>query len=172
VGRFDPLKGHDILLEAWQLLGARANGWTLRLVGDGPQRENYGAFIHRHGLRHSVELAGFTNDIASEYERASIFVLPSRAEGFPNVLLEAMAMGLAVVVSDRPPACREVVKHEVNGLLYNGESVEALAGALGRMMDDDVRRTQLGNAAIDVRDRYSEKRIFALWEECLKDATG
>lgn len=101
---------------------------------------------------------------------ASIFVFPSRFEGFPNALIEAMAMGKAVIASDLPPACREIVTHDTNGLLFGGTSPQELAAALRRLIEDAEARARLSEAAREVRTRYAEAAIFSLWEKCLAEA--
>lgn len=170
VGRFDPQKGHDILLEAWRQLGANRQGWRLRIVGEGPALANYEALVRDNGLADSVELAPFTEDIAAVYDTASIFVFPSRFEGFPNALIEAMAMGKAVIASDLPPACREIITHDTNGLLFDGTSPQELAAALRRLIEDAEARARLSEAASEVQTRYAEPAIFSLWEQCLTEA--
>jgi GalNAc-alpha-(1->4)-GalNAc-alpha-(1->3)-diNAcBac-PP-undecaprenol alpha-1,4-N-acetyl-D-galactosaminyltransferase len=170
VGRLDPLKGHDILLEAWARLGEDRRDWHLRIVGDGPQRTDYEALIARLGIGNSVQLAGFRSDIPAELREAAFAVLPSRVEGFPNALIEAMALGRPVVVSDTPPACREIITHEADGLLYDGRSPDALAAALRRMIADDGLRARLAEGALGVRERYSEAQCFGMWEQCLYKA--
>lgn len=172
VGRFDDQKGQDVLIRAWAQLGAARQDWQLRFVGDGVNREKYAEMIAALGLQDSVTLAGQKSDMAAEYARASVVVVPSRVEGFPNVLLEAMAAGKAVAVSDLPDACREVVHHESNGLLYRGDSVDDLTTALARLLADAGLRAYLGANALAVRDRYSSDSVFRLWEECLLGAHG
>jgi GalNAc-alpha-(1->4)-GalNAc-alpha-(1->3)-diNAcBac-PP-undecaprenol alpha-1,4-N-acetyl-D-galactosaminyltransferase len=170
VGRFDDMKGQDILIRAWAQLGAARDGWELRLVGDGVNREKYAEMIRSLGIQASVILAGQKSDMAAEYAGASVVVVPSRVEGFPNVLLESMAAGKAVAVSDLPDACREVVRHESDGLLYRGDSVDDLTAALARLLSDAKLRADLGMNALAVRDRYSSEAIFTMWEECLQAA--
>lgn len=170
VGRLDPLKGHDILLEAWARLGAARAGWRLRILGEGPLRPQYEAMVARLGLGDSVELPGFTSDVLPDLLGAAVGVLPSRVEGFPNALIEMMAVGLPVVASDLPPACPEVVTHEQDGLLYDGTSAEALAEALARLMADADLRAALGTAAMTVRARYSEAACLQMWADCLQGA--
>jgi GalNAc-alpha-(1->4)-GalNAc-alpha-(1->3)-diNAcBac-PP-undecaprenol alpha-1,4-N-acetyl-D-galactosaminyltransferase len=170
VGRFDDMKGQDVLIRAWAQLGAARDGWLLRLVGDGVNRQKYAELVASLGIQDSVILAGQKSDMATEYAQASVVVVPSRVEGFPNVLLESMAAGKAVAVSDLPDACREVVRHESDGLLYSGDSVDDLAATLARLLSDAKLRTDLGTNALAVRDRYSSEGIFAMWEECLQAA--
>jgi GalNAc-alpha-(1->4)-GalNAc-alpha-(1->3)-diNAcBac-PP-undecaprenol alpha-1,4-N-acetyl-D-galactosaminyltransferase len=167
VGRYDDYKGQEVLIRAWAQLAVRRQGWTLRLVGDGVNRTKYADLITALGIQDSVFLVGPTSDIAAEYAQASIVVVPSKVEGFPNVLLEAMAAGKPVAVSDLPEACREVVRHENDGLLYRGDSVDELTVTLARLLLNPELRTDLGANALAVRDRYSAETIFKLWEECL-----
>jgi GalNAc-alpha-(1->4)-GalNAc-alpha-(1->3)-diNAcBac-PP-undecaprenol alpha-1,4-N-acetyl-D-galactosaminyltransferase len=170
VGRFHEQKGQDVLIRAWAQLGAAREGWQLRLVGDGVNREKYAEMIGSLGIQDSVILAGQRSDMATEYAQASVVVVPSRVEGFPNVLLESMAAGKAVAVSDLPDACREVVRHESDGLLYRGESVDDLTATLARLLSDAKLRADLGMNALAVRERYSSEAIFTMWEECLMAA--
>lgn len=170
VGRLDPQKGHDILLDAWHRLGNDRQDWKLRIVGDGPERARYESMVRDYSIDGSVELAPFTQDVVTAYTGASIFVLPSRVEGFPNALIEAMAVGNAVIASDLPPACREIVTHDADGLLYDGGSADALAEALRRLIQDSNTRSRLATAAREVRVRYSEAAVYALWEKCLAEA--
>lgn len=170
VGRLDFQKGQDVLLKAWSKIGGFKDGWTLRIVGDGIAREVYEAMISEMGISDSVVLAGATNDVALEYGRASIFVLPSRVEGFPNVLLEAMSAGKAVAVSNIPDACREVVTDGVDGILYDGESVDALVSALKLLISSPALRADLSSKAKRVNSRFSEDVVYSRWESCLFDA--
>jgi GalNAc-alpha-(1->4)-GalNAc-alpha-(1->3)-diNAcBac-PP-undecaprenol alpha-1,4-N-acetyl-D-galactosaminyltransferase len=170
VGRLDPLKGHDILIEAWALLDKAREKWRLRIVGEGPLRCAYEARIAELGVASSVELPGFTSNVVQELQRASIGVLPSRVEGFPNALIEMMAVGLPVIASDLPPVCSEIVSHDRNGLLFSGNSAQALAEALERLITQDETRIRLGRAAGEVRTRYSEAACLSAWEDCLRKA--
>lgn len=172
VGRLDPLKGHDTLLEAWALLGQSRDGWTLRIVGEGPLRGAYEVRIAELGIADSVELPGFTTNVVAQLQRASVGCLPSRVEGFPNALIEMMATGLPVIASDLPPACSEIVSHDRNGLLFNGGSAQSLAEALKRLITEDETRLRLGDSACEVRTRYSEAACFAAWNDCIRKAAS
>lgn len=170
IGRLDFQKGHDLLIKAWARIVDSKDGWVLRIVGDGIARQDYEKMIYELGVAGSVELVGPKTNVAEEYGRASIFVLPSRVEGFPNVLLEAMAAGKAVLASNLPDACRDVVTNEVNGILYEGDSVSALASALESLILSPALRAKLASNAKQVVDRFSEDAVFSMWESCLLDA--
>jgi glycosyltransferase involved in cell wall biosynthesis len=101
-------------------------------------------------------------------ERAAVFVLPSRYEGFPNALIEAMAMGCAVVAADCGSGPGEIVRNEIDGLLVPPEDTESLARALRRVLEDATLRTALGKAALEVRERFAAHSILPKWEAVIE----
>ena len=148
VARLVPQKGLDVLVRAFSLLpeGVRA-GWRLTLVGDGPEREPLEELVDRKGLRSVVSFEGFRSDPLPFMQRASIFALPSRFEGMPNALLEAMAAGLPSVVSDASPGPLEMVRDGSEGLVVPADDAVAFAAALERLMKDGDLRQQCGDCA-------------------------
>ena len=100
-----------------------------------------------------------------------MFALASDYEGFPNALLEAMASGMAVVSSDCPSGPRELIEHDVNGLLVPVDDVAAFARALKTLMQDDTKRATLGQNALIVRDRYSIGSIMSQWDALVDSPT-
>jgi glycosyltransferase involved in cell wall biosynthesis len=96
-----------------------------------------------------------------------LFVLPSRWEGFPNSLLEAMACGLPAVGFACDSGPTEIVRHEVDGLLVAPEDVSALAAAIDRLLHDPAQRHQMGLMAREVVQRFNEQEFFARWDEAL-----
>ena len=168
VGRLHREKGQDLLIKAWSILGVRRGNWKLILAGDGPEKSDYDAMIERLDLKDSVKIIGFRRDVIAEVKNASIGVLPSRVEGFPNALIEMMALGRAVIASDLPEACREIVVNGENGLLFNGNSSEELADALEKLILDPDYCSALGNNALKVRERYSEEMCLKLWTQSIE----
>lgn len=147
VGRLTEQKAQDVLLQAFAMLGERAGDWRLVLVGDGPRAAELKAQADRLGVAGCVEWVGWTSEVKRYYERARIFVLPSRYEGTPNALLEAMSHGLPSVVTDASTGPLEHVRDGENGLVVPSEDAEALAGALQRLVDDVALRDRMGQAA-------------------------
>ncbi len=153
VGRLDPQKGVDTLLSAMSHLGARGEGVRIVLAGDGPQRhlmENY--IAHGEGGKLANWL-GFVRDVRGVLSAADALVMPSRWEGWPVALGEAMAAGLAVVVT-RAPGIIDVIDDGQTGLLVPTDDVPQLAEAILRLSRDADLRARLGEAA---RRRVAEK---------------
>lgn len=167
VGRLSQEKGFDLLLVAWSLAAARMPGWTLRIVGDGQMRDELVRLANSLGVASRVIFTPFTDDPFSLYAKCGIFVLSSRFEGMPFVLIEAMSCGAACISFDCPNGPREVVRHGVNGVLVPAERVDELAGAMVRLGEDPALRQRLGEAARSVAMPFSEPRVVARWREVL-----
>jgi glycosyltransferase involved in cell wall biosynthesis len=165
VGRLHEQKGHDVLLRAFALVHREHPDWRLRLAGDGPLAGELRALAERLGIRAHVEWLGATRDTRACYAAADIFVLASRYEGTPNTLLEAMAAGRAVVVSDAGGS--ELVTHGENGLVTPVEDHAALAGALLTLIRDAGLRTRLGAAAARAVEPFRPEQALPVWKQIL-----
>lgn len=166
-GRLVPQKGYDILLQAFARIATSHPRWRLEIWGNGPLRPELEATVDRHALGGRAALPGFTSDPAAVFARADLYVQPSRAEGFPNALCEAMAHGLPIVASDCAPGVRAIVRNGVDGLLVRPRSVTALAAALDRLMSDDGQRLMLARRAPEIAARFSADDIMRQWEALL-----
>ena len=171
VGRLTTQKGVDLLLRAWaQLVEPR----QLILVGEGAERSSLEALGSELDLD-NVTFTGSTNDVRSYLQQADLFVLPSRSEGIPNALLEAMACGLPVVAS-AVGGIPDVVQDGESGLLVPPDDVPALAGAIGRLLADSDLRRQMGQKARQrVESDYSlqstTNRHLELYREVTRSKT-
>ena len=148
VARLVPQKGLDVLLQAFAALPMTCRGgWRLILVGDGPERQALEQQAQQLEIAASVSFAGFRSDPLTFMQKAAIFALPSRFEGMPNALLEAMAAGLPSVVSDASPGPLEMVHDGVHGCVVPREDWRAFSEALEKLMLDEGLRKRLGAAA-------------------------
>ena len=145
VGRLEPQKGFDVLIEAIALCHDRGHDVRLRIVGEGSQRGALEGLIRRHGLTDRVELVGQRPDVAALMQASDVFVHAARWEGFGIVLLEAMSAQLPIVAT-RVAAIPEIVLDGVTGLLVSPDDPEDLAGSLARLMQDPQLATTLGRA--------------------------
>lgn len=167
VGRMVDDKAHDVLLDAFAQLGDDFKGWRLALVGDGRLEGELRARAAGLGLNGRVEWHGVVADPYALYHAASIFALPSRVEGTPNALLEAMSCGRAVVVSDGAPGLTELVEDGVTGLVVPVNDAPALAAAIRRLASDEPLRRRLGEAARERVSEYDLPRALAAWESVI-----
>ncbi|HET8758971.1 MAG TPA: glycosyltransferase family 4 protein [Solirubrobacteraceae bacterium] len=166
-GRLTRQKGFDRLLPAWRELTDRYPDWKLRIFGDGRERENLEQQIEELGIGSTVTLAGFTNELHEEFARASMYVMTSREEGFPMVLIEAMGIGLAAVSVDCHTGPRDIITDGVDGYLVPQNDRDALVAAMSDLMADAEKRRSFGAAARHVTERYEAGKIAARWERAL-----
>ena len=135
VGRLDPQKAPFVLLEAFARLLERHADWQLLLVGDGVLRSSMTEWIANRGLQRSIQNLGWRPDVPQILKAADILVLPSLWEGMPNIVLEAMASGLPVVVS-RVEGTDELIRDRETGLLVAPGSVAELELAIESVLTD------------------------------------
>jgi glycosyltransferase involved in cell wall biosynthesis len=141
-GRLKPQKGFEDLIRAFgRLRGER----PVRLVvlGEGPERSNLQRLVEELGLAEDVSLPGFCADPFPAMRKAAVFVLPSKWEGFPNALVEAMSAGAAVVATDCPSGPMEILAGGQFGRLTPVGDPEALASAIGETLDAPRDRQQV-----------------------------
>lgn len=163
VGRLVPAKGYHHLISAFEYLAALYSDLHLVIVGDGELRDSLTAQIERAGLQSRIHLAGFRSpdEVLSIVKAADIFTMPSVTEGTPIALLEAGALGKAIVAS-RVGGIPDILTHEVNGLLTIPGDAGSVAGALQRLLDDPVLATRLATAAYERVSRdFSRKAQVA-----------
>ena len=146
-GRLERQKGFDLLLQAFAALAAKYPDWTLDIFGRGSRHEALERSVAELGLVGQVRINAPTDRLGQRMRDASVFVLSSRFEGFPLVLLEALTAGLAVVSFDCPTGPGEILTDGTNGLLVPAGDVPAFAAALDRMMADESLRRRLAAAA-------------------------
>jgi glycosyltransferase involved in cell wall biosynthesis len=167
VGRLASQKQFEILLMAFARIFRARSAWDLVILGEGPQRNSLQALVNTHALTGRVFIPGSVGNIGDWYERADIFALTSRFEGFPYALVEAMAYGLAAISYDCETGPREILSHEKTGLLIPLDDFEGLVQALLRLMDDEELRCALGHRAKKIREHLSLEHIADQWESVL-----
>lgn len=164
VGRFSPKhKGFDLLIQAFALYAKNHQDWNLDIVGDGPEKEQLKHMIAENGLEERIKLHPFTNNIQSYYSSASIYVLSSRWEGMPLVLVEAMSHGLPVIASDIP-TCQEVLGDF--GMFFKNGNIQELAQRLEDATHLDWQ--QKSDEAINIAQRFDINRIAGQWKQLLE----
>jgi len=141
VARFEVQKDHQVAINALSQL--KKLKWIMEFVGDGPDLAQAMELAHSLGLDDRIVFSGACNDVPSRLAAADIFVLASRWEGFPLVILEAMRAGLPVIASD-VGGVKESVEHNVTGILVPRSSEKYMVSALEGLINNPALRTSMG----------------------------
>ena len=170
VGRLGPEKGYDLLIEAFSFLASENKDWDLVIVGEGKNREKLNLMVHDNGLKNRIFLPGEVGNPGDWYDRADLFALTSRYEGFPNALLEAMSYGVAPVSFDCLAGPSDVIEHKVNGYLVSPEKgVRGLCEGLKCLMSDSGLRNEFGKKAkISTQSNYSLDKVNEDWMKIIR----
>lgn len=165
VGRLDYQKGFDRLIEAWLLIqqSGKFDDWRLDIFGQGEWQEWLQQMIQEKGLTETARINRPTKEIGKEYAQSALLVMSSHYEGFPMVMIEAMACGLPVVAFDFLCGPKDIIRPGINGLLVKNGDIEGLAQAMMQLMEDEAYRMQLSQQARKVTDTYSEETVMAQW---------
>jgi glycosyltransferase involved in cell wall biosynthesis len=169
VARLCYQKGIDVLLQAWRLVYQELPQARLLIAGTGPIQTQLEYMAQALGLLDSVEFVGLQNDIPNLLRQCDIAVLPSRWEGMPNAVLEAMACGLPCVAT-RVSGSEDIIQHGANGLLVEAEDYQGMAKALLLLLRDPELALQYGHAARTTVERcYSLEHITDVYIKLYQD---
>lgn len=168
VGRLSYEKGHDLLIRAFSLLPQNSS-WTLDIVGDGPEMNNLKNLASFLNVADNIVFHGKSKEVYSYLNTCGIFVLPSRTEGFPNVLCEAMISGCPVVSFDCPNGPSELIQHQVNGILVEEQNVAKLSLAISQLIANSEMREELGNEASKLSADLNDQQICQQWRELISN---
>lgn len=158
IGRLSEEKGFDLLIHAVDELLNRGFDVELRIAGDGDQHGHLSALICSLRREDRIQLVGFQADTVPLYEALDVFALSSLREGLPNVVLEAMALGVPVVAT-RVAGIPRLIAHDENGLLVQPGKTEDLVSSLGALLTDAGLRNRLGDSGRrTVEERFSFER--------------
>ncbi|MGI9467544.1 MAG: glycosyltransferase [Rubripirellula sp.] len=194
IGRLEPEKGFDRLIHAFAQADYESSSWRLRILGEGSCRESLQELIEQLGLQDRVELPGWVRPVWNELAAATMFVLPSRYEGFPSALLEAMVVGVpsiavdcesgprailaerqtkATVATDSDHgglnvASTELTQGQLPGGLLVPNDTASLSDAMRLFMADSQTRERTGQQGIEVAEGFGWQEMVARYEAVLK----
>ncbi|MDR1031954.1 MAG: glycosyltransferase family 4 protein [Holosporales bacterium] len=172
VGRLcSPQKDFETLVKAFSRLVTKYPGIHLTIYGDGDDRVNLENLITSLDLQDKVFLPGVTSDVYGVLQKADMFVFPSRYEGFPNALCEAMAVGLPVIASNCSGNI-DVVRDKIDGRLFTVGNVDALTSLMIELIEDREQRQRLSGNAKQIVTRFNSDEIFAMWDQVINEAAN
>jgi len=169
IGRIDHPKGYDLMMETFEQFCIKNSDWKLKIIGEGPMKEKIEKLALELGIAHRLTIAPSTSQIEEEYLQASIFLMTSRTEGFPMVLLEAQACGLPIVAFDCETGPAEIVHHGVDGFLVRPNDIDEISERLLELASDHSKRKQFGANARQNVKRFLPEEIFQKWDDLFDD---
>ena len=175
-GRLDNQKGFDLLVKTWSKVAQRFPNHSLEIFGSGQMYAQLEQLIKDKGLIEHVHLRGITDNMSAAFAEGEAFVLSSRFEGFPLVLIEAMACGIPPVAFDCPHGPSDLVDDGLNGILVpfknlsDAERIDLLADGLCRMLAlSDEEREQMSAEAMKKAASFSREAIMERWVKLFKE---
>lgn len=172
VGRLDYQKSFDRLIMAWEKVVQKRQDWRLDIFGQGEWKEMLQKMIDDRGLQDVVRVNAPTKNIGKEYSESSMLVMSSHYEGFPMVMVEAMACGLPAVSFDFKCGPKDIIKDGENGVIVTDGDIDALAEAMVKLMGDDELRKRMGEEAKKVVETYSEEKVMSKWMKLYEEVVA
>jgi len=167
VGRLHKQKNFSMLIEAFAGICERFPQTTVTVYGEGPERGHLQKRIDELGLQDRFLLPGKTTKVWDEIKDAAVFAFPTNHEGFPNVLIEAMAMGLPVVTTDfATGVAREIVNDDV-GIVVPCGDCKAFSVALCRLLENDEKRAWIRQHSCKAIEPFLQEKVIKMWETML-----
>ncbi|WP_422104549.1 glycosyltransferase family 4 protein [Winogradskyella sp.] len=167
VGRLDINKCHEDLIKAYKALNIK--DWKVKIIGDGNRKQELLALIDTYDLSNNIKIISKVKDMERYYNRASIFVLTSRTEGFPNALLEAMYFGVPSISYNCNFGPSDLINDGIDGFLTSIHDVEALKEKLLVLMTDKELRAKFSLKAKASTERFKSEFVVSKWENLIKD---
>lgn len=169
VGHLERVKNQKMIIKAFSIVAKTYDNYSLEIYGDGPLRHELCAYIQKLGLTESVFLMGNSNQIFEAIKTAKIFVLTSNYEGFPNALLEAMAMGLVVISTDCPSGGpRALIKNKFNGFLVRvGDTNQLTDNLIACLASSEL--DVIGLRASLTRSSHDSSKIMSIWTNYIQE---
>lgn len=165
-GRFEAEKGFDLLIEAIHLNHTLLREWEVHIYGNGQQKELLTKLIDNYHLNDTIKLYPPTSHLYKKMNEASLFVLPSRFEGFGMVIIEAMASRLPVIAFNCPIGPSTII-NDTNGILVENGNVEQLSNEIAKLVADSNLRTTYANEGLITSKQYIAENVYSLWEKLL-----
>ena len=163
VGRMTEQKNFETLINMWSDIKEKNINWTLRIIGDGPLREELLNQIKKLNLEDVIELKSFNSNIENEYYKADILAMTSIYEGFGLVLVEAQSCGLPTIAFDCPTGPRNIINDGIDGYLIKNGDAKQFIKKLDDLMNNSEMKFKMGKNAIENSKRFDVETITEKW---------
>lgn len=170
-GRLEKVKGHDYLIDSFKYFAEINKEWTLTIVGDGSERESIIEKIKQNNLENRIIMEPTTPDIKSYFLKSSIYLMPSRWEGMPMVILESLEMGVPVI-SFNISAMKELIENNKEGILIEKYDTKKFADAMLELTSNPDLLKKMGIAAKQRARKFSMEEIDKKWNSLLDNIKG
>ena len=164
VGRLIGQKNFMMLEKAFAKIAKQYPDVTVTIYGEGPQRQMLENAIDQDGLKDRFILYGASKDVLNEIKDAAVFAFPTNFEGFPNALIEAIALGIPVVTTDFASGVAREIVNEKTGVLVPVGDVDAFANGLKELLDNPERRNYIRNHSHEVLEPFAIDKVIAMWD--------
>lgn len=172
IGKLDVQKGYDMLITAWSKISNQHTDWKLDIFGHGELKNQLQLQIEDLGLSSSIFLRGLTKMVEKELYDSSFFVMSSRFEGLPMVLIESITCGLPIVSFDCETGPSEIIVDNDCGLLVKNGDVDKLAESIEKMILNEGLRYEMAKSALKKSDDYKIGNIMKKWEVLFQELVG
>ncbi|WP_187146159.1 glycosyltransferase family 4 protein [Elusimicrobium minutum] len=163
-GRFDYVKGFDILIDSWAIVVKEFPDWHLSIIGEGPQKEILARQIKSLGLEQNITLCQRLENLANVYKYADLFVLSSRREGFPLALCEAMSWGTPCAAFNCPNGPDVIIKDGIDGLIIKNFTAKGLAEGIISLLKNPEKRAEFAKNAARITQKFSIEKYIDKYE--------
>ncbi|SDF31146.1 glycosyltransferase family 4 protein [Cellulophaga baltica] len=163
-------KGFDNLISIVAPIFKKYPDWTLKIIGAGDVGKTFlKNLVEKHNINSNVEFFGFKSNVSTYMQESEIFVLPSRFEGLPMVLIEAMSQGMACIAYDCVTGPSDIIENNYNGLLIvDQDSIKMREGIISLINDENLRAKLKNNSTESIK-KYDIENIYQQWLKLLKD---
>ena len=169
VGRLTYQKGFDILIKAFKKSEVYKYGWKLEIYGDGHEKLKLKRLIKNLNLTKFADINNHNKAIEKIYSKSTIFILSSRFEGTPNVLLEAISFKVPCIISDNVKSAFEFLEHNKSCIKFKNENIMELSNSITLLSRENLIRKKISEKAYKIlRKNFSSKKVFKVWEKVLE----